>query len=350
MNQTLFERLRPIGMNTASAQALALLGAAAPESPLGAVQPMRIAEVHRDMVELHDGLERHVARLLPRVQRDLTRTDDPVAVGDWVLAGRDAHAGLWVHARMPPLTRLARRTESGARHALVNNVDTALLLMGLDRDFNPRRLERYLALVQAAGVWPAVVLTKADLCDDLGLRLEALRGRVGAQVGVHAINGGVPEAASILEPYLGPGQTVVLLGSSGAGKSTLTNTLVGRSLQATGAVRADDSRGRHTTTTRSLIPLPGGGCVIDTPGLRALAPDVDADLLSAGFADIAEHALQCRFRDCRHTDEPGCAVREAVPADRLANFHKLRRDIRRQRAEGKARGRAAHARMKMKRG
>ena len=157
----------------------------------------------------------------------------------------------------------------------------------------------------------------------------------------------------------GAGQTLVLLGSSGAGKSTLTNTLLGRAVQDTGAVREHDSRGKHTTTSRSLHRLPGGACVIDTPGLRALRPDVDEATLAASFGDIEALAAQCRFRDCRHEDEPGCAVREGV-ADRLRNYHKLLREARRdtmtvlerqqQLAMWKARGRAARERMKKKRG
>ena len=170
----------------------------------------------------------------------------------------------------------------------------------------------------------------------------------------------MPAAAKELAPYLGLGQTLVLLGSSGAGKSTLTNTLLGRAEQDTGPVRADDSRGRHTTTARSLHPLAGGACVIDTPGLRGLRADTDESGLIASFADIVALAERCRFRDCQHDGEPGCAVRTQVDLDRLANFHKMRREIRRetmtvldrrkQLAQWKARSRAAEQRMKMKRG
>jgi ribosome biogenesis GTPase len=152
----------------------------------------------------------------------------------------------------------------------------------------------------------------------------------------------------------------VLLGSSGAGKSTLTNALLGDAVQATGAVRADDSRGRHTTTTRSLHRLPGGACVIDTPGLRGLAPDIDAAALADSFDDIRTLAAACRFRDCTHHSEPGCAVRAGVAPDRLANYHKLLRDIRRETmtplerravvSMWKARTKSAAARMKLKRG
>ena len=152
----------------------------------------------------------------------------------------------------------------------------------------------------------------------------------------------------------------MLLGSSGAGKSTLTNTLLGAHVQDTGAVREHDSRGKHTTTSRSLHPLPGGACVIDTPGLRALRPDVDEATLAWLFDDIGRLALRCRFRDCRHREEPGCAVREGVGADRLRNYHKLMREARRdtmsllerqqQMSVWRARGKATRAWMKVKRG
>jgi ribosome biogenesis GTPase len=246
--------------------------------------------------------------------------------------------------------------------------------MGLDDDFNPRRMERYLALILAgrgsasgiepgAGVLPVVVLTKADVAARtpglLGARIEALQGRVPAHIDLFAVDGTDPDAAQRLAAYLGAGQTLVVLGSSGAGKSTLTNTLLGVATQDTGAVREHDSRGKHTTTSRSLHCLPGGACVIDTSGLRALRPDVDAATLSASFSDIETLATRCRFRDCRHLDEPGCAVREGVAADRLRNYHKLLRESRRdtmsvlerqqQVSEWKARSKAFRARDKVPR-
>jgi ribosome biogenesis GTPase len=239
--------------------------------------------------------------------------------------------------------------------------------MGLDADYNPRRLERYLLLAHAARVAPVVVLTKADLVAPspamrealVADETEALRARIGPQIPVLAVDGTSPEAALALAPWLLPGQTVVLLGSSGAGKSTLTNTLAGLSLQDTGAVRTHDSRGKHTTTARTLYRLPGGACVIDTPGLRALRPDLDEATLAQGFGDIDALAPRCRFRDCGHGDEPGCAVRESVAPDRLRNFHKLQRELKRdtmtalerqrQLAEWKARGRAGAQRWKQKR-
>ena len=343
-----WDRLRPIGLTPPVLQALAALDARG--------EPMRVTAVHRDSVIVADGEAEHPARLLPAVRRELP----PLAVGDWVATERDAHGALWVGDRMPPVTQLARRNSEGHAQPLVSNVDTALLVMGLDGDFNLRRLERYLAMVHPAGLWPVVVLTKADLCSDVEARRNEVTARIGARVDVHAVNGLDRAAAVALAPYLGAGQTLVLLGSSGAGKSTLTNALLGADVQSTGAVRADDSRGRHTTTVRSLHRLPGGACVIDTPGLRGLAPDIDEAALLASFDDILTLSAECRFRDCTHADEPGCAVRAGVAPDRLANFHKMLRDIRRetmtplQRREvvsmWKARHRSAAARMKLKRG
>ncbi|HET9023161.1 MAG TPA: ribosome small subunit-dependent GTPase A [Burkholderiaceae bacterium] len=343
-----WDRLRPIGLTPAVMQALAALDANG--------DPMRVIEVHRDGVIVTDGESEFAARLLPVVRRDLP----PLAAGDWVAVGRDAHHELWVRDRMPPINELTRRDSEGRVQPLVSNVDTALLVMGLDGDFNLRRLERYLAMVTPAGLWPVVVLTKADLAGNVDARRDEVSRRIGAKIDVHTVNALDPSSAATLAPYLGRGHTLVLLGSSGAGKSTLTNVLIGRAVQVTGVVRADDSRGRHTTTARSLHRLPGGACVIDTPGLRGLAPDIDEAGLAASFEDIQSLSTQCRFRDCTHTDEPGCAVRAGVAPDRLANYQKMLRDIRRdaltplQKREvvsmWKARHRAAAVRMKMKRG
>jgi ribosome biogenesis GTPase len=355
-----FERLRCLGLGPAFVQHLALQ--AVPEG--GPFQLMRLIEVHRETLRLHDGNAEHTARALPRVVRELADADSALAVGDWVLARSDAHGDVWLHAQVPPLSHVARRDADGSRHAVVSNVDTALLVMGLDDDFNPRRLERYLALVQGSGVQPVVVLTKADVATPrpelLEARLAELRERISRSLDVLAVNATHPAAARSLAPYLSAGQTVVLLGSSGAGKSTLTNTLAGADLQDTGAVREHDSRGKHTTTSRSLHRMPGGACVIDTPGLRALRPDVDEATLAWLFDDIGQLALRCRFRDCRHHDEPGCAVREGVAGDRLRNYHKLQREARRDTmtalerqqlaSQWKARGKATRAWMKVKRG
>ena len=357
-----FERLRSMGLTPALASQ-AVLRAESLANADAAGELMRLTEVHRETVRLHDGADEHAARVLPRLQRELGDDESALAVGDWVLVARDAHGQRWLHDRVPPQSHLVRRDADGRRHPVVSNVDTALLVMGLDDDFNPRRLERFLALVLGSGVQPVVVLTKADVLADvrsLYERAQVVRGRVPPGTDVLSVDARDPETAARLAPWAQFGRTLVLLGSSGAGKSTLTNTLLGVEVQDTGAVREHDSRGKHTTTARSLHRLPGGACVIDTPGLRALRPDADEHVVAATFGDIEALAPQCRFRDCRHHDEPGCAVRDGVTGDRLRNYHKLLREARRdtmsalerqqQLAMWKARGREGRTRLKMKRG
>jgi ribosome biogenesis GTPase len=353
MDSTLFDRLRPIGFTPALAGAFDALG-------IDGAWPARVIEVQRETVVVDDGMAALTARPHPHLAHAPAGSPETMAVGDWAAAARDAHGDIWLHALLPSTSRIVRIDSDGRRHVLVGNVDIALIVMGLDGDFNPRRVERYLALVQGAGVRPMIVLTKLDCAPHAQAAIELLRQRLPATVPIEALNAMAAPAAVQLAPYLGAGQTAVLLGSSGAGKSTLTNTLLGRPAQATGEVRADDSRGRHTTTARTLHRLPGGACLVDTPGLRGLRVDLDEADLAASFVDIARLAGQCRFSDCRHLDEPGCAVRDGVAADRLRNFHKLAREVRREQmtvlerrrqlAEWKSRVRAAEQRARMKRG
>jgi ribosome biogenesis GTPase len=314
--------LRRIGFNDRVAAALA-----ARSDATGTLA--RVLERHRDRCTVDDGHAVRDAGFHPALADEDRAT---LAVGDWILACDDGGAP-WIRDRVPAYGAIHRIDPSGARQVLVANVDVAFLVMGLDGDFNPRRLERYLALATAAGVLPVVVLTKADLCADADARLDGLRVRLPSHVDRIALNATDPGDVAPLRAYLDTGTTAVLLGSSGAGKSTLTNTLCGGEVQSTGPVRESDSRGRHTTTGRHLVPLDGGGCLIDTPGLRGLRLDVDEAALAAAFEDIEALASSCRFRDCAHEDEPGCAVRAGVPADRLANYHKLRREIARDRAD-----------------
>jgi ribosome biogenesis GTPase / thiamine phosphate phosphatase len=255
-------------------------------------------------------------------------------VGDWVAVFPPAaNAALGaISTLLPRITKLSRRA-AGSEHVeqvLAANVDTIFIAMGLDGDFNLHRLERYLAVASDGGGRPVVVLTKADLCAG-----EAeLAARVGAveaiAPGVAVVATSVVGAAGVhaLDPFLGRGQTIAMLGSSGAGKSSLVNALLQQELLRTGEVRPSDSQGRHTTTQRQLFCVLGGALVIDTPGISDLqlwAPEVK---VRASFPDIEAAALHCRFRDCGHQREPGCAVIEAVardqlPAERLASWNKL---------------------------
>ena len=239
---------------------------------------------------------------------------------------------------LPRTSRFARgdqfasRTASGGQEqVLVANVDTVIIVAALNGDLSLRRLERYLTLTWASGAAPVLLLNKADLCDDLPARVAE----------VQAIAGGAPVLTSsavvghgldALSAYLQPGQTVVLLGSSGVGKSTITNALLGDERQSVRDVREDDARGRHTTTARELFELPGGGLLIDTPGMRSMELSEVGDGLDLAFSDIETLAAECRFRDCAHEMEPGCAVRAAIVAgvltqDRLAARRKLQREL-----------------------
>ena len=357
IDSMVLERLRGIGLTPAAVQQ-----ALRHFSPDGTL--MRVVEVQREGLQLHDGSGERAARLLPAARADLAAQGDALAVGDWVWAQRNALAEWWVHLRVPPLNQLARRLHDGrdkiTRVVIVSNVDTALLVMGLDHDFSLRRLERFVALVQMAGVLPVVVLSKADLCADPGSRVAQVQELLPAGAAVVAVNTLDGATRQLLAPWLYGGQTLALLGSSGTGKSSLTNTLTGAAVALVGANRSDDSRGRHTTTARTLHATPEGACIIDTPGLRTLRLDAEASEMAAAFADIEELSTRCRFRDCRHEAEPGCAVRGTVGAQRLSNFHKLLREVRRdtltalerkaQVQQWKARGRNARLRTEAKRG
>lgn len=318
-----FESLQAFGLTPAIAQAAAQLTSAEP-----ALRLARIIEMQRDRVVLHDGALEHQARISARLLKQLNAVLQALTIGDWVAMQLDEHHQAWVMDRLPPVTQIARRAGDGRRQPLASNVDTALLVMGLDADFNARRMERYLAMVRACEVLPVVVLTKRDIAPDAEARIAEMYARLPATVPVLPVNALSPETRQELGPWVHGAATLVVLGSSGAGKSTLINTLTGAE-QATGGVRSSDGRGRHTTTARSLHRCPSGGCIIDTPGLRTFRPDADARRLASAFEDVQSLAQQCRFRDCSHSGEPGCAVREHVSADRLANYQKLLRDAQR---------------------
>ena len=398
MSETLdLEALARVGLGPRVRRQLAC-GIADPSA-----RPMRVTQVQREHLLLHDGRRAYRAQAAPALVDDLDAQQESLAVGDWVLAQPGGASSWRITCRLPPANQITRRTQDSRagddrrraqRQVLVSNVDTALLVMGLDADFNLRRLERYLALTRLAGVSALLLLSKADTVA-AALRdqqIDAARTVLPAGMPVLALDLRQPAVAQALTPWLQPGQTLVLLGSSGAGKSTLANSLCAGAgpapgpaptqltgpapgpaptqltgpvpgpapTQLTGPSRADDSRGRHTTTVRSLLLLPGGACLIDTPGLRALRLDLaEPDDLARAFGEVAGLAPLCRFRNCQHQAEPGCAVRVSVDAPRLHNFHKLLRKARRDTlspverqaevARFKARGRATRLRMRIKR-
>ena len=301
-------------------------------------RPARIVEQHRSGYLVSESVDAaHRAESLPEWQRagsyrkGETAPEARPAVGDWVLIEGEAPNALRIVALLPRFSAIKRGAagEHYRQQVIAANIDSVFVVCGLDADFNPRRIERYLLLVGGSGVQPVVVLTKSDKEGaDVGAALHELRA-LGSPV--LALNAKDPGSAAALAPWLGDGQTIVLVGSSGAGKSTLTNTLRGSEKMKTGAVRESDDRGRHTTTHRALIALPSGACMIDTPGMRELKPTGE-EAVAESFADVEALAAQCKFNDCRHLREPGCAVRAAiedgtVDADRVANFLKLSAEV-----------------------
>jgi ribosome biogenesis GTPase len=276
------------------------------------LMPRRVASVHRARIEAI-GIRGPVKLELPAN----ANTAD-FAVGDWVLA--DPSTNMLVN-RLNRKTVFQRRPEGGrGRQLVAANIDTLLIVTSCNADFNADRLERYLIMANDAGSNAVIVLTKADTADDVGM-FQAKAEALQRDLPVVALNGRSANASSRLSAWCGVGQTIALVGSSGVGKSTLVNTLTGiePSLgQATGAIREHDAQGRHTTTARSLHSIPNGGWVIDTPGIRTLYVSDVTDGINTLFADITELAPLCRFRDCTHAQEPGCAVQAAVKSGILA--------------------------------
>lgn len=296
------------------------------------VVPARVTAAHRGAWQVASAAGVSDAVIAGRLRHEALGPGDLPAVGDWVAVSETSPAV--ISAILPRRSAFGRNREDGqtvAAQVLAANVDTALVVSGLDGDFNLRRLERYLAVAWSGGLTPVILLNKADAAADPdGARVAA--GAIAPGVEVRAISArtgaGVPELA---RDHLAAGRTAVVLGSSGAGKSTLLNALLGEDRARTGAVRADDARGRHTTTHRELHRLPGGGLLIDTPGIRSLGVTGADDGLAPAFADVADLAAGCRFADCRHHGEPGCAVLAAVAdgtlaEERLASHRKLERE------------------------
>jgi ribosome biogenesis GTPase len=322
----------------------------------------RVVAVHKETSIVRGPYGRDRSAIVSgRFRFEALAPSDYPAVGDWVTLAPDGATSpddpAVITAVLPRRSAFVRSAADASRRSagslvdeqvLAANVDVAFLVAGLDNDFNPRRLERYLAVAWSSGVRPVVVLNKADIADDLDrhlLEVEAIAPAVPIVV-LSALTG---DGLAALSPYLLPGVTAVVLGSSGVGKSTLLNALLGEQRQATAAVRADDSRGRHTTTHRELFELPGGAMLIDTPGIRALEIAGAVDGVATAFDDIAELAATCRFSDCRHQGEPGCAVAAALDDgrlshDRLASHRKLERELAHAERKGDARAEAEERR------
>lgn len=297
------------------------------------LRPARVAVGYGATFRVYLEEDETLADAAGRLRHAARGARDLPAVGDWVAIRWTPPARAVIQAILPRRSVFTRKIagRGTAEQVLAANVDTAFLVSGLDHDFNPRRIERYLALTRAAGAEPVIVLNKTDVAPDL----ESQRREVDAMAAgapVHAVSSKLEQGLESLAPYLQPGRTIALLGSSGVGKSTLINRLLGYERQPTREVRASDQRGRHTTTYRELVPLPGGALLIDTPGMRELQLWDAAEGVEETFDDIAALATGCRFTDCRHDSEPRCAVKAAVaegrlPAARLESYHKLQAEL-----------------------
>ncbi len=289
---------------------------------LETLTPARIATVHRDRVVGFSEIGTLELTLDPGI------TTAAVGVGDWVLCAPDQHRLIRVLDRQTELTR-GTEYHTGEKQLIAANLNTLFITSSCNNDFNPARLERYLALAHDAMITPVIVLTKADQSDDPDAYIDQAR-ELGRDLEVIAMDAKNDDVPALLAPWCGKGQTVALAGSSGVGKTTLANALTGGS-ELTQGIREDDARGRHTTTGRSLHRLPTGGWLIDTPGMRGLGVADVAVGIAATFEEISELEDGCKFRDCKHESEPGCAVQAAIKAgdidpERLKRFQKLVRE------------------------
>lgn len=284
------------------------------------VTPARVVEQHKSHLE--------IATQEGRQSLPVTSSTPTLTVGDWVLLESDGRL-LRVMERQSCFRRKAAGRQV-VEQLLAANVDTAFIVCSLNDDFNLNRIERYLSVVNDAGAEPVVVLTKRDLCDQAEEYREEVQ-KLDSMLSVEMVNSKDTASIEVLLPWCQPGKTVVMLGSSGAGKSTLTNALLGEELQATGEIREDDEKGRHTTTHRSLLSMPSGAMIIDTPGMRELQLAECEAGVAVTFADIETLVTQCRFSDCQHQSEPNCAVQKALDAGeldqrRFDNYKKLLRE------------------------
>ena len=286
----------------------------------------RVSEENRGLYKIISENGECWAELRGKLRHEAASREMLPAVGDWVLQEEHGVRSTihFVFGRHSKFSRkmAGKKTEE---QIVAANVDTVFLVSSLNREFNARRIERYLTLAWESGARPIVVLNKADLCNQVAeLCNEAQEAAMGVRAVVASIvtGEGIKELCEIVQS----GGTTALLGSSGVGKSSLINAILGKEIQTTNEVRENDDKGRHTTTSRQLIVVPGGGVLLDTPGMRELQLWDSSEGIARAFADVAELARKCKFRDCSHRSEPGCAVREAMDEERLANFHKLQRE------------------------
>ena len=294
----------------------------------------RVALEYKHFYRIYSEWGEVLGEIAGRLRHEALDREDLPVVGDWVVIRRSPESDkVTIHAVLPRKSKFTRkvagfRTE---KQIVGSNIDTVFLVTSLNQDFNPRRVERYLIVAWESGARPIIVLSKSDLCDEVEERTREIKAVVG-DVPIHAVSVVKREGLDELARYLKAGQTVAFLGSSGVGKSTLVNYLLGREHLRVQEIRRHDGRGVHTTTHRELIVLPQGGLVLDTPGMRELQLWDGEGGLEIAFADIETVAAQCYFSDCRHQDEPRCAIREAlaegaIDAARYESYEKLKKEL-----------------------
>ncbi len=297
--------------------------------------PARVSCEHRGLYSVLTEHGEWLAEVSGRMRHNAEIPLDMPAVGDWVAA--QPHAGesrCTIHGVLPRRSAFVRKAagDRTEEQVVAANVDTVFLVSGLDHDFNLRRIERYLTLSYSSGVAPVILLNKADLCENRAQTLAEAES-VARGAPVLLVSATKDEGIAKLLEYLPAGTTGALLGSSGVGKSALINALIGHNVFKTQPVREKDSRGRHTTTRRQLIPLSNGAALIDTPGMREIQLWADGEALGHSFGDIEGYAPECRFSDCSHTGEPGCAVQRALAAgligiERFESYLRQRKELR----------------------
>lgn len=298
------------------------------------LMPGRVATQHKGSYSVLAEAGELTAEVTGRLRFEAAGASDLPVVGDWVaLDVRAEEEAATIRAVLERRTKFSRKVagDESEEQLLSANIDVIFLVSSLNEDLNPRRLERYLTMAYENGALPVVVLTKADLCDDVPAALDRVNA-VAIGTAIHVVSAITGDGFEELLPYLAGNKTVTLLGSSGVGKSTLINHLAGEEVMAVQEIREDDARGRHTTTRRQLVLLPGGGVIVDTPGMRELQLWEAGEGFKGSFQDVEAIASECRFRDCSHRTEPGCAVRAAVEGgtlapERLASYNKLQREL-----------------------